>query len=44
MDDIISGGSSHAFAAKFVGTMSKEFETSMMGELTFFLRLSIKQT
>jgi hypothetical protein len=44
MDDIIFGGSSSALVAKFAGTMSKEFETSMMGELTFFLGLPIKQT
>ena len=35
---------SHALVSKFVDTMSKEFEMSMMGELTFFLGLQIKQT
>jgi hypothetical protein len=44
MDDIIFGGSSHALVAKFSETMSREFEMSMMGELTFFLGLQIKQT
>jgi hypothetical protein len=44
MDDIIFGGSSYALVAKFYGTMSREFEMSMMGELTFFLGLQIKQT
>ena len=44
VDDIIFGGSSHALVAKFSDTMSKEFEMSMMGELTFFLGLQIKQT
>jgi len=44
VDDIIFGGSSHALVAKFSDTMSREFEMSMMGELTFFLRLQIKQT
>jgi hypothetical protein len=44
VDDIIFGGSSHALVAKFSKTMSWEFEMSMMGELTFFLRLQIKQT
>jgi hypothetical protein len=39
MDDIIFGGSSQALVAKFPDTMSREFEMSMMGELTFFLRL-----
>ena len=44
VDDIIFGGSFHALVAKFSDTMSREFEMSMMGELTFFLRLQIKQT
>ena len=44
VDDIIFGGSSHALVAKFVDHMSREFEMSMMGELTFFLGLQIKQT
>jgi hypothetical protein len=44
MDDIIFGGSSHALVAKFSDMMSREFEMSMMGELTFFLGLQIKQT
>jgi hypothetical protein len=43
MDDIIFGGSSHALVAKFLDTISREFEMSMMGELTFFLGLQIKQ-
>jgi hypothetical protein len=34
----------HALVAKFSDTMSREFEMSMMGELTFFLGLQIKQT
>ena len=44
VDDIIFDGSSHALVAKFSETMSREFEMSMMGELTFFLGLQIKQT
>jgi len=44
MEDIIFGGSSHALVARFSDLMSREFETSMMGELTFFLGLQIKQT
>jgi transposase InsO family protein len=44
VDDIIFGGSSHFLVAKFAESMSKEFEMSMMGELTFFLGLQIKQT
>ena len=44
MDDIIFSGSSHALVVKFVETMSREFEMSMMDEVTFFLGLEIKQT
>ena len=44
MDDIIFGGSSHGLVAKFSEMMSREFEMSMMGELTIFLELQIKQT
>jgi hypothetical protein len=33
------GGSSHALVSKFSNTMSREFEMSMIGELTFFLGL-----
>jgi isopentenyldiphosphate isomerase len=44
VDDIIFGGCSHALVAKFANTMSREFEMTMMGKLTFFLGLQIKQT
>jgi hypothetical protein len=44
MDDIIFDGSSHALVVKFADLMSREFEMSKMGELTFFLWLQIKQT
>jgi hypothetical protein len=44
VNDIIFGDSSHALVAKFADTMSRKFEMSMIGELTFFLRLQIKQT
>jgi hypothetical protein len=44
VDDIIFSVSSHALVAKFSDTMSREFEISMMDQLTFFLRLQIKQT
>jgi len=44
VDDIIFGGSSHSLVAKFSELMSREFEMSMMGELTFFLGLQIKQS
>ena len=44
MNDIIFGGPSHELVAKFANLMSREYEMSMMGELTFFLGLQIKQT
>jgi hypothetical protein len=44
VDDIIFGGFSHALVAKFSKIISREFEMSMMGELTFLLMLQIKQT
>jgi hypothetical protein len=44
VDDIIFGGSSRALIAKFSDTVSRKFEMSMMGKLTFFLGLQIKQT
>ena len=44
VDDIIFGGSSHSLVAKFSEAMGTEFEMSMMGELTYFLGLQIKQT
>jgi hypothetical protein len=43
VDDITFGGSSHALVAKFADNMSREFEMSMMGEVTFFLWLQIKK-
>jgi hypothetical protein len=33
VDDIIFGGSSHSFVARFTKDMSRKFEMSMMGEL-----------
>lgn len=44
MDDIIFAESSRFLVAKFLEIMSREFETSMMGELAFFLGLQIKQS
>ncbi len=43
VDDIIFGGSSHALVFRFQEAMESEFQMSMMGELTFFLGLQIKQ-
>jgi hypothetical protein len=44
VDDIIFGGSSHALVSKFQEMMENEFHMSMMGELTFFLGIKLKQT
>jgi hypothetical protein len=44
VDDIVSGGSSNSLVTRFAEDISREFETSMMGELQFFLELQIKQS
>ena len=44
MDDIIFGCSTHALVVDFTETMRREFEMSMMGELSYFLVLQINQT
>src|SRR6266498_4838439 len=44
VDDLIFGCSSHVLVSQFSETMSKEFKMSMMGELTYFLGLQVKQT
>jgi isopentenyldiphosphate isomerase len=43
MDDIIFGGSSHTLVSSFQKMMENEFQMSMMGELTFFLGIQVKQ-
>jgi hypothetical protein len=43
VDDIIFGGSSHTLASGFQETMEKVFQMSMIGELTFFLGIQVKQ-
>jgi hypothetical protein len=43
VDDIIFGGSSHSLVSSFREMMEKEFQMSMMGELTFFLGIQVKQ-
>jgi hypothetical protein len=35
VDDIIFGGSSHTLMSRFQEIIESEFQTSMMGELTF---------
>jgi hypothetical protein len=44
VDDITFGGSSHVLVSGFQEMMDKEFQISMMGELTFFLGIQVKQT
>jgi hypothetical protein len=44
MDDIIFGGSSHTLVSRFQKMMESEFQMPMMGELTFFLGIQVKQT
>jgi hypothetical protein len=44
VDDIIFGGSSHTLMSRFQEMMESEFQMSMMGELTFFLGILVKQT
>jgi hypothetical protein len=44
VEDIIFGGSSHSLVSSFQKMMESEFQTSMMGELTFFLGIQVKQT
>jgi hypothetical protein len=44
VDDIIFGGSSHTLMSRFQEMMESEFQMSMMGELTFFLDIQVKQT
>jgi hypothetical protein len=42
-DDIIFGSTNQSWCEDFSRIMTKRFETSMMGELTFFLGFQIKQ-
>jgi hypothetical protein len=43
VDDIIFGSTNEDFCKEFGEMMSREFEMSMIGELSFFLGLQIKQ-
>ncbi|XP_058762750.1 uncharacterized mitochondrial protein AtMg00810-like [Vicia villosa] len=43
VDDIVFGGMSDRMVKHFVGQMQTELEMSMVGELTYFLGLQIKQ-
>jgi hypothetical protein len=42
VDHIIFGYTNELFCKEFYKMMSKEFEMSMIGELSFFLRLQLK--
>jgi hypothetical protein len=44
VDDIIFGSSSHVLVSSFQKIMEKEFQMSLIGELTFFLDIQVKQT
>jgi hypothetical protein len=43
VDDIIFAVSSHTLVSRFQEMMKSEFQMSMMGELTFFLGIQMKQ-
>ncbi|KAK2417459.1 putative mitochondrial protein [Trifolium repens] len=43
VDDIVFGGMSNTMVQHFVRQMQSEFEMSLVGELTYFLGLQIKQ-
>lgn len=43
VDDIFFEGIKEKWVKYFVQTMTREFEMSMVGELTYFLDLQIKQ-
>ncbi|WVZ93354.1 hypothetical protein U9M48_039341, partial [Paspalum notatum var. saurae] len=43
VDDIIFGSTNEEYCKEFGNMMAKEFEVSMIGELTFFLGFQIKQ-
>ena len=43
MDDIIFGSTNKKLCSKFAKLMQTKYEMSMMGELTFFLGLQVKQ-
>ena len=43
VDDIVFGATIEDCAIEFSEEIKKEFEMSMVGELTFFLGLQIKQ-
>ena len=44
VDDILFGATNDCLCEEFVAAMQGEFEMSMMGELSFFLGLQVKQS
>jgi hypothetical protein len=44
VNNIIFGGFSHILMSRFQKMMESEFQMSMMGEVTFFLSIQVKQT
>lgn len=44
VDDIVFGGTSEKLCKDFANLMTSEFEMSLMGELTYFLGLQVKQS
>ena len=44
VDDIVFGGMSNKMVQHFIQQMQSEFEMSLVGELTYFLGLQVKQT
>jgi len=44
VDDIIFGATKDSLCEEFVVAMQEEFDMSMMGELSFFLGLQVKQS
>jgi hypothetical protein len=43
VDDIIFGGMSNKIVQRFIQQMQSKFEMSLVGELTYFLGLQVKQ-
>ena len=43
VDDIVSGSTDEKFCSKFAKLMQSKYEMSIMGELTYFLSLQVKQ-
>jgi hypothetical protein len=43
VDDIIFDGSSHVLVSSFLEMMENELQMSMIGEVTFFLGIQVKQ-